>query len=208
MRWILASASPRRKELLEKIGLTFEIATASGEETVSSSEPTEAVTQLSRQKAFEVANRLWARQEDGADQVPLIVIGADTMVAYQGEILGKPKDEADAFRMLSMLQGRCHKVYTGVTIVICRKGFFESHSFYEETGVVMHPMDDAELRWYIGTKEPFDKAGAYGIQGKCAIFIKEICGDYDNVVGLPVARLYQELKKLGISVLHDLDGIK
>ena len=208
MKWILASASPRRKELLEKIGLSFEIAAACGEETVRSQKPSEAVMELSCQKATEVAGRLSERWQNEADAEPVIVIGADTMVACEDEILGKPEDEEDAYRMLSMLQGRGHKVYTGVTLVVCKGDSLDTHSFYEETKVVMHPMDEEEIRWYIGTKEPFDKAGSYGIQGRCAVFIKEICGDYDNVVGLPVARLYQELKKLGISVLCQTNGIK
>ena len=204
MKWILASASPRRKELLEKIGLSFEVAAACGEEAICSQKPSEAVMELSCRKASEVAER---RRSSAAIE-PVVVIGADTVVVCEREILGKPKDEEDAYRMLSMLQGRSHKVYTGVTFVICRGDSFYTHSFYEETEVVMYPMDEVEICWYIGTKEPFDKAGAYGIQGRCAVFIKEIRGDYDNVVGLPLARLYRELKKLGISILNQTDGIK
>ena len=115
--------------------------------------------------------------------------------------MGKPKDERDAYRMLAMLQGKQHKVYTGVTLAVRQDGPAQRHSFYEETEVEMYPMDEAEIAWYIETGEPFDKAGAYGIQGRCALFIKGIRGSYDNVVGLPVARLCREFKKLGIPVL-------
>lgn len=194
MKFILASASPRRKELLEQIGLEFEIVPACGREETAFTKPEEIVTDLSRQKAEEAAQKITDRKE------PLAVIGADTVVALDGEILGKPKDEADAYRMLSMLNGRSHKVYTGVTLLLCGQGTKQSRSFYEETEVVMYPMSEAERQWYIATKEPFDKAGGYGIQGRCAVFIKEIHGDYNNVVGLPAARVYQELKRLGIDI--------
>lgn len=193
MKFVLASASPRRKELLEKIGLEFTIIPAEGEENMRFQDPAEAVKDLSRQKAEEVSGRL----ADGTDAV---IIGADTAVSCGGQILGKPKDEADARRMLSMLQGQSHRVYTGVTLLIRQNGSVRVHGFFEETEVVMYPMEEEELDWYIKTREPFDKAGGYGIQGRCAVFIREIRGDYDNVVGLPVARLYQELKKLGIAV--------
>lgn len=204
MKWILASASPRRKELLEKMGLAFTVVPACGEEQIQPSKPEDTVMKLSAQKAKEIAEKLRFALPDKPYDEPLAVIGADTVVSYAGEILGKPKDEKDAYRMLSMLQGKCHKVYTGVTVVILSKDLTKTHSFFEETKVVMHPMEEAELSWYIGTGEPFDKAGAYGIQGRCSLFIKEIRGDYDNVVGLPVARLYQELKALGLAVLEDI----
>lgn len=192
MKCILASASPRRKELLEQIGMEFEIVPAGGEETIHTSNPEEAVLELSCRKAKEVAN------QRAREALPELIIGADTVVAWEGEILGKPKDEADAYRMLSLLQGKKHKVYTGVTLLI-RDGECENiHSFYEETEVLMYPMSEEERRWYIGTKESFDKAGGYAIQGRCAVFVKEIRGDYNNVVGLPVARIYQELQKLAI----------
>lgn len=192
MKCILASASPRRKELLEQIGMEFEVVPARGEEAVLTTNPKEAVLELSRQKAREVA-----AQRAGIAS-PELIIGADTVVALEGEILGKPKDEADAYRMLSMLQGKSHRVYTGVTLLV-RGGECENiHSFYEETKVVMYSMSEEERRWYIGTKEPFDKAGGYAIQGRCAVFVKEIQGDYNNVVGLPVARIYQELQRLAI----------
>lgn len=131
----------------------------------------------------------------------ILVIGADTVVANEGQILGKPKDEEDAKRMLSSLAGHTHSVYTGVTCVfISADGRCGEHSFYEKTDVTMYQMSDEEIQRYVASGEPMDKAGAYAIQGRCAIFVKEIQGDYNNVVGLPIARLYQELLALGIDI--------
>ena len=135
-----------------------------------------------------------------AEETDAVIIGADTAVSFGGQILGKPKDEADAWRMLSLLQGQSHRVYTGVTLLVCQNGSVRECSFFEETKVVVYPMEKEELSWYIRTGEPFDKAGGYGIQGRFSVFIREIHGDYDNVVGLPAARLYQELKNLGIAI--------
>lgn len=194
MKYILASASPRRKELLEQIGLKFEIIPACGEEVIQYEKPEEVVMDLSRQKAEEIAKK---RTEI---TIPEVIIGADTVVAYKDTILGKPKDKGDAYRMISLLQGNSHKVYTGVTLILRSGEETTVHSFFEETKVTMYPMSEAEREWYIDTKEPFDKAGGYGIQGKCAIFIEKISGDYNNVVGLPVARIYQELLKLGVDI--------
>ena len=194
MKYILASASPRRKELLEQIGLKFEIIPACGEEVIEYDKPEEVVTDLSRQKAEEIAKK---RTEI---TIPEVIIGADTVVAYKDTILGKPKDREDAYRMIALLQGNSHKVYTGVTLILRSGEETTVHSFFEETKVTMYPMSEAEREWYIDTKEPFDKAGGYGIQGKCAIFIEKISGDYNNVVGLPVARIYQELLKLGVDI--------
>lgn len=194
MKYILASASPRRKEILEQIGLKFEIIPARGEEVMRFTRPEEIVMDLSRQKAEEIAG------QRGKEPVPELIIGADTVVAKDGIILGKPKDEEDAYRMLSMLQGTGHKVYTGVTFILRKESGAQMHSFFEETDVFMYPMSEEECRLYISTKEPFDKAGGYGIQGRCAVFIEKIHGDYQNVVGLPAAGIYQELKKLGIDI--------
>ncbi|MCI8312701.1 MAG: septum formation inhibitor Maf [Lachnospiraceae bacterium] len=185
---ILASASPRRKELLSQIGVTFEIIKAEKEEHITSSIPTEVVKELSMQKAKEVAAKC-----DGS-----IIIGADTIVAMEGQILGKPKDRADAMRMLRLLQGKKHQVITGVTVLL---GSTKTRSFAEVTDVSLYPMTDAQIERYIATGEPMDKAGAYGIQGRFAAYVRGIEGDYNNVVGLPIGRLYQEVLSAGIDLL-------
>ena len=201
---ILASASPRRKELLEQIGAEFVICPAKGEEVITETDPSAVVMELSRQKAEEVAYGVLIYNEQHADLTTpqdILVIGADTVVAYENQILGKPKDEEDARHMLTMLSGKTHSVYTGVTFVfIDKEGRTGEHCFFEKTDVCMYPLKEEEIDRYIQSGDPMDKAGSYGIQGRFAIHIKEIRGDYNNVVGLPVARLYQELQKLGVSI--------
>lgn len=201
---ILASQSPRRKELLEQIGLEFEICPAKGEEVITKTVPEEVVMELSKQKAEEVAAMVSTYAQEHKDITTpsdILVIGADTVVAYDGKILGKPVDEADAKRMLTMLSGNTHSVFTGVTLVLIDKsGRAGELVFYEKTDVKMHEMTEGEIDRYVATGEPMDKAGSYGIQGKCAIYIEKIEGDYNNVVGLPIARIYQELKKIGIDM--------
>ena len=201
---ILASQSPRRKELLEQIGLEFEICPAKGEEIITKTIPEEVVMELSKQKAEEVAAMVssYSKQhKDITTPSDILVIGADTVVAYDGKILGKPKDEADAKATLTMLSGNTHSVFTGVTLVLIDKsGRAGEIVFYEKTDVKMHKMSEAEIDRYIETGEPMDKAGSYAIQGKCAIYIEKIDGDYNNVVGLPITRIYQEIKKIGIDI--------
>lgn len=189
MRVILASASPRRKELLERIGVKFDILPATGEEVITKELPGEVVMELAKQKAEEVAKTA------GADA---LVLGADTVVAYEGKILGKPKDEADALRMLTMLSGKEHEVYTGVALIDNRDQSMEN--FFERTKVMMYPVSEEEIRDYIVGGEPMDKAGAYAIQGIGAKFIQKIEGDYNNVVGLPIGRIYQEIKRKSIEI--------
>ena len=186
---ILASQSPRRRELLTQIGLDYQVIPSTVEEVITETDPKLVVQELSRQKAEDVAGSV-LRDREG-----ILVIGADTVVSYRGHILGKPADEADAVRMLSMLQGKAHSVFTGVTLI--RRGPEEEWqvTFAEETRVHMYPMTGEDIRWYVGTGEPMDKAGAYGIQGLCARFVEKIEGDYNNVVGLPVGKIWQELKK-------------
>lgn len=195
---VLASGSPRRKELLAKIGLKFSVVVSGGEEKAETSDPAETVEKLSLDKASAVADLLQAEKE------PQLIIGADTVVACDGEILGKPSDREDAFRMLWKLQGQTHQVYTGVTLLLKKKHTWQAHTFSEKTDVQFYPVSREELLAYIETGEPMDKAGSYGIQGGFGIYVKGICGDYNNVVGLPVGRLVYELKKLGI----DIRGIK
>ena len=186
MELILASASPRRKELLEKIGLPFTVQPAKGEERITQKSPAAVVMELSRQKAEEIAA---AQTED------CIIIGADTVVARGDKIMGKPKDAADAKQMLRSIADDCHQVYTGVTLI--RTGAHpQSVTFQEKTDVFLYPISDAELDAYIASGDPMDKAGAYGIQGDFAIYVKRIAGDYYNVVGLLIGRIYQELKRM------------
>ena len=203
-RIILASASPRRKELLEQIGIEFEICPAKGEEIITKTLPEEVVMELSKQKAEEIASMVISFGESHKEittPTDILVIGADTVVAYDGKILGKPKDEADAKAMLTMLSGNTHSVFTGVTLVLIDKsGRAGELVFYEKTDVKMHEMSEVEIDRYIATGEPMDKAGSYAIQGKCAIHVEKIDGDYNNVVGLPITRIYQELKKIGIDI--------
>ena len=186
MKLILASASPRRKELLRKIGLEFDIIPAKGEEVVTKNLPWEVVEELSFQKAKEIADM---QTEE------CIVIGSDTIVAKEEKIMGKPKDEAEAYQMLSEIAGDVHQVYTGVTLIRTGKDP-KVITFAEKTDVHLYPMSEKEIYSYIATKDPMDKAGAYGIQGDFAIHVKGIEGDYYNVVGLPIGKVYQELKQL------------
>lgn len=182
---ILASKSPRRKELLSLITTDFEIIPAAGEENADPAlSPDMFVRKLAEQKALEIA----ASHPDDT------VIGSDTVVAINGEILGKPKDKADAIRMLSLLSGTSHSVFTGVAVI--KNG--ETHSFTEETKVRFFPLTEKEIEDYTASGEPFDKAGAYGIQDKGALLVEGIDGDYYNVMGLPTGRLYRLMKELEI----------
>lgn len=187
---ILASASPRRREILQQVGAVFEVIPAQGEEKMTKEAPQEAVMELALQKAREVA--------DARSDPKEVVLGADTVVAFEGKILGKPKDETDAARMLAMLSGNTHSVFTGVAIIVKESG--RILNFYEETEVTMYPMSPKEIQAYVNTGEPMDKAGAYGIQGRCAVHIEKIRGDYQNVVGLPVAKIYQKMRQIGIEI--------
>lgn len=220
MRVILASASPRRRELLKQIGIEFEIKVSNIEEAAKATQPAVLVEELSRQKAEAVLSETEPCEED------VLVIGADTVVALDDKVLGKPEDKAEAVKMLKLLSGREHQVYTGVTffyrpgkaaeagtvwsgtyaeadavqpkngtgadaaqlVVRCR-------TFHEMTKVFFYPMSQEEIEAYAATGDPLDKAGAYGIQGLFARFVRGIEGDYNNVVGLPVGRLYQEAKE-------------
>lgn len=194
MKIYLASASPRRKELLKQIGLSFKTMPSTVEEKITKTEPSEVVEELSYQKAVDVCGRLAAEgQED------YVVIGADTVVSCWGNIMGKPKDKEDACRMLRDLQGKSHQVYTGVTLAWKSSGISPMYyTFSECTDVTMYAMEEEEIEKYVAGGEPMDKAGAYAIQGRCAAYIQGICGDYNNVVGLPVGRVYQELKSRGL----------
>ena len=180
---ILASKSPRRIELMTLAGFDFKSVPATGEENIPDGTlPCDAVLMLSRQKAQEIAEKY---PDD-------TVIGADTVVALDNEIMGKPKNEQDAFDMLKKLSGKTHSVLTGVCVISPDKHIH----FYEKNEVEFYPLGDDEIWQYIASGEPMDKAGAYGIQEKGAMFVKRINGDFYNVVGLPVARLARELKSV------------
>lgn len=183
---VLASASPRRKELLEQMGLTFTVQPSKKEEIITKTEPEEIVKELAKEKAKEVMETLSG---------DVLVIGSDTIVVCGGEVMGKPADQEEAFAMLHKLQGRVHQVYTGAAVLDREKGKITSDIFAKKTDVSVHAMTQEEIRWYIGLGESMDKAGAYGIQGRFSIFVDEICGEYNTVLGLPVSGLYQVLKK-------------
>lgn len=207
---ILASASPRRRELLAQIGLDFEVMTSKCEEKITKEIPCEVVMELAELKAEEIYNKVMAGQNEYSKETEapgscsesksepgdndVVVVGADTIVVHNGRIMGKPADESDAFAMLTELCGDIHQVYTGVALFWNEGDRICKHIFYECTDVSVYPASFEEIRAYIDTKEPFDKAGAYGIQGRFAAFIRKINGDYNNVVGLPVGRVYNEMK--------------
>lgn len=179
---ILASASPRRKEILELADLKFDVMPSDAQEITTKTAPNEVVMELASLKAKDIYKK---------SEKQSMIVGADTVVAYQGQILGKPTDKADAKRMLTMLSGQTHEVYTGVCVIEDGK----TKTFYEETKVTFYEISDEQIDRYIKTGEPMDKAGSYGIQGKAAVFIKGIEGDYYNVVGFPIARFLQEITK-------------
>ena len=182
---ILASGSPRRKELMGLLPWAFEIKTEEVEEVISKSlSPEENVMALARQKA-EAVSKEYPHQ---------IVIGADTVVCLNGEIMGKPRDRQHAREMLAQLSGQTHQVYTGVAVLRAEDATLET--FYIGTKVKMQVLSDEEIEAYLETKEPFDKAGAYGIQGYGARYIEKIEGDYYSVMGLPVHALYETLKHI------------
>lgn len=195
---ILASGSPRRKELLAQIGLSFTVRVSEADEHTEETKPEKLVCILSERKARAVWDELTEEEKKES-----ILIGADTVVAVDDRILGKPADETEAFQMIKLLQGRSHQVYTGVTILkqgdlqLLEEGIntcsIQKKQFFEKTDVLVYPMSEEEITAYVKTGEPLDKAGAYGIQGSFAAYIQGINGDYSNVVGLPVGRLYHEI---------------
>ena len=189
---ILASQSPRRQELIANITPDFSVIVSDAEELLPEGiAPEEAPVYFAGLKAGAVA----------AKHPNDVVIGADTVVILDGEVLGKPRDEADAARMLRALSGKVHTVITGCALY--RGG--ERLTFSETTRVEFYPLSDREIREYIATGEPFDKAGAYGIQGRGSVLVRRIEGDFFNVMGLPVARLKRELERFGARLKRELE---
>ena len=188
LKIILASESPRRKKLLTQLGIKFEVVPSNIKEIATTNNPVKVVEDLSAQKSFAVSKRI-----DNA-----YVIGSDTIVVFKGNILGKPIDSLDAFNMLSSLSDETHSVFTGISVVKKIKGTITAHHhFVEETKVTFSALSDVEIDAYIKTANPMDKAGAYGIQDDWgAVFVKNIKGDFYNVVGFPLNRFYQEMKTL------------
>lgn len=185
---ILASSSPRRKELLENLHLQFEVSSSDVDESF---DPVLTPGEIVKELAHRKANAVFNKHPDS------YVIGSDTVVVKDGAVLGKPGSSKEAFTMLKSLSGTIHSVYTGVSILTPEKNAI---TFYEKTDVVFWELTDEEINSYIGTGEPFDKAGAYGIQGIGSMLVKSISGDYFSVVGLPVSRTVRELRKAGYSL--------
>ncbi|HUP59276.1 MAG TPA: Maf family protein [Thermoanaerobaculia bacterium] len=192
MKFILASASPRRRELLASIGIEFDVLPSHIAEVRGEGEaPEEYVARLSREKA------LWLASEHPTRWV----IAADTTVLLGDQLLEKPIDAADAARMLATIAGRTHVVYTGVTLQNLEREHHETR--VAESEVRMLPLSEREIEWYVRTGEPLDKAGAYAVQGVGAMFIDSIHGSYTNVVGLPLATLFQMLRRAGVDPLAE-----
>lgn len=197
---VLGSASPRRRELLQQIGMEFSIITSDCEENITKTVPEEVVQELSLMKAKDVFAKI-KREAGEPDTSEVLVIGADTIVALEGEILGKPHSKENAISMLNHLQGKTHQVYTSVSFVWEENGEILAHTFFECTEVEVLPMTKEEIAYYVNLDTCMDKAGAYGIQNEFACYVKGIKGDYNNVVGLPIGRVYQELKQLSLLIL-------
>ncbi|MBQ6538398.1 MAG: septum formation protein Maf [Eubacterium sp.] len=215
IQFVLASQSPRRKELLERLGVCVSVITSDVSEEISSEDPVMVTSVLANRKAMAVAEGLVCERGKLLMKEPLvdgmtlkvgpadkaIVIGADTVVVSEGKILGKPRSVVEARNMLKSLMDNTHEVYTGVALLTLQDGKQDrSRTFHEKTIVSVGHLDEVELEDYITSPEPYDKAGGYGIQGEFCKYITGIEGDYYNVVGLPLQRLYQELKGLGIKI--------
>lgn len=195
-RIILASGSPRRVDLLEKLGLAFVTVASTLEEVVEPGlRPEDVATSLASQKALEVSSRLKTDDEPEG----ILILGADTVVVVDDQILGKPVNVGDARRMLKLLSGRCHQVITGVSLVLMPESAVEEG--FESSKVFFRDVDQAEIDSYIVTGEPMDKAGAYALQGIGSAFVDRIEGCYTNVIGLPVPLVVGMLRSRGVSVL-------
>ena len=190
IRLILASCSPRRRELIKYIGAPYECISVDADESCFSKNPAVAVCEISSKKAVAALDDVKELEEEQ------VIIGADTIVVCDGKILGKPENPTHAKHMLKMLSGRTHQVYTGITLLYKKEGKTLQKAFSECTDVEFEKLTDSEIEEYIAVNEYGDKAGSYAIQGVFSAHVKGIKGDYNNVVGFPVARLYKELKTI------------
>lgn len=188
---ILASASTRRKDLLAQVGVDCEVQVSDIDENIDAEEPGALVEALASAKATNIAD-----QQEG----DFVVIGADTVVVKDGEVYGKPSNEEEATKMLTSLQGDRHEVYTGVTLISVAGGEGLIDTFHVRTIVDMMPMSEAQIKAYIKSGEPMDKAGGYGIQGKGAAYIRDVAGDFFNVVGLPISTVLSHLESMGVNL--------
>ena len=182
-RLVLASSSVNRRQILERAGIAFDWIASNADETAAGLSPEALVLELSKRKLEAVLPRC---------APPDVVVAADTVASIGGEILGKPHDAAEASRFLHLRSGRTHVVYTGVSIAFAGK----RAAFCETTDVTFYPLSEQEIDTYVASGEPFGKAGAYGIQGPAVLFVERICGDYNNIFGLPAARLMREIRAL------------
>jgi septum formation protein len=193
MKIILASNSPRRKEILSQLNLSFEVLPSDFEEAPVDMEPQEMVQHFAYMKAFDVLSKLSSEQKKDA-----YIIGSDTIV-YCGQVMGKPRSDEDAYRMLKQLSGREHQVISGLSVIQADTG--KSITDYETTTVWIRELTDREIMSYIASGEPMDKAGAYAIQGIGSLFVEKIHGCYFNVVGLPVSKLFKVMKEFEIDLI-------
>jgi septum formation protein len=196
MRVVLASKSPRRREILSSLGIAFDIVSADADESSDITDPALLVRELALRKGRATRELLKARGEWKDDT---LIIASDTVVAIGGEILGKPRDKADAARMLSLLSGTAHHVISGIALLIGDRDAAD----FDDTSVRFSPMTEAEIAWYVASGEPMDKAGAYAVQGLASLWVKGLDGCYFNVVGLPVHKLNELCRRtLGKSLIE------
>lgn len=196
-RLVLASGSPRRRELLGKLGLQFEVIVSDLDESIASTDPAFIVKDLASAKALAVAESIKGAADNGSSKS--LVLGADTIVVLDDDILGKPQDRAEAVQMLTKLSGRLHQVFTGVSLVELPSG--KVSTIYTVTDVHFREMDAREIEAYVDTGEPMDKAGAYALQGIASLFVCKIDGCYTNVIGLPIPDTVQLLRQHGLEVM-------
>lgn len=191
MRLILASGSQRRRELMSMCGYNYEVIVSDADEHTEETDPEKYVKILAERKALEVFSRLAPEGKDSSD---IVVVGSDTVVSFNGRIIGKPTDEEDAARILTLLSGQTHRVYTGVTIVTAKN----IQSDCSVTDVTFSNITPEEIQKYVHSGDPMDKAGAYGIQGPFGMFVEKVNGNYFTVIGLPLPMVYHMLSNVGV----------